>query len=160
MPPEPQTNQWLPPPKVTRAITDLCVYWIKAQSLATHQPLWSNGDTCRWLYHRQAWAHSHRHTYTCKHTSECLCAILPPRNYVSATIYLVKGEMGRAGSVLSAYFSKTINSVHKTQWIKLFLFLAFAASEIMFWQAARFKVSINVQNKPFLCRPLLPRWRD
>lgn len=55
---------------------------------------------------------------TCNHTTEYLCAMLPPSNYISASVYLVKGEMGRAGSVLSAYFSETINSVHKTCWSK------------------------------------------
>lgn len=70
---------------------------------------------------------------------------------MTACIYLVLGEMGRAGSVLSAHFSKTINSVHKTQWSKTLKgkkYIFFAASEIMLWQTARFKV--------FKTKPLFP----
>lgn len=43
-----------------------------------------------------------------------VCATFSPGNYISTSIFLVKGEMGRAGGTLSPYFSKTINSVHKT----------------------------------------------
>lgn len=65
----------------------------------------------------------HVHTNTQIHiayvtTHEHLCANLPPRCYISGSVYLVKCEVGRADSVLSAYFSKTINSVHKTHWSK------------------------------------------
>lgn len=63
--------------------------------------------------------HMHTPTYSIHvNTKQYLCETLPPRNYISASIYLVKGEMGSTGSVLSAYFSKTINSVHKTHWSK------------------------------------------
>ena len=108
--------------------------------------------------HTRARAHTHTRTESIHVNTQLSICVQSPRNDIGASVYLVKGEMGRAGSVLSAYFSKTINSVHKTHWSKTLKgkkvhFLA--AGEITLWQTARFKVSINAQNKASLSRPLL-----
>lgn len=49
---------------------------------------------------------------------ECLCAPSLQGTPSAPASFLLKGKMGRAGGALSAYFSETINSVHKTYWSK------------------------------------------
>lgn len=118
MPPEPQINHWVPPKRSWKPLQISLFTELKSKGITLpwkclSRNAYCNGHTFRWACN----AHANTHIqYTCKHTTECVT--LPPRNFISASIYLVKGEMGRAGSVLSAYFSKTINSVHKTHWSK------------------------------------------